>query len=409
MSHEAPEKSSAGYIPFRLSISTDDSGKNPQAPAKEVPSNSTPPLTPSIDTSPKHLETSQPKSSRPENPGSLDDWDHETPLEFSEDLEFPKDPTGHLIEFGRGAWSTVYMATTRESPETPLPTPPASPATGSRVLAIKSPYRGDAHAILRAEALALTRITLTPGCESYAVPFHGYIPSSNSIVMSAVPQLLSTHIEDKAALVRKSLSTKTMFDPVIGMAQWQHLAKKLITGLSWLHNEARIVHGDIKPYNILLRPYTTSTDDSGKFPFEPLLADFSSAHDLASPSTTRDNKGASLAAMTPPFTAPELLVLSSLSSTDAAPTTASDVFSLAITLLAVATGDLLLYPGSNKMQRLAMARDGHRVLEFVRSSGNASRVPRNGVVEQVIRPAIVKDPVQRIPADAWLQVVESLA
>ncbi|RMJ22665.1 Protein kinase domain-containing protein [Aspergillus sp. HF37] len=229
--------------------------------------------------------------------------------------------------------------------------------------------------------------------------------------MSAVPQQLSTYIEDKATLARKNMSTKTMFDPVLGMGQWQDLAGKLIAGLSWLHNEAQVVHGDIKPHNILLRPCPiAAAPGHDNFPFEPLFADFSSAHDLACPSTTGENGGGtSMAALTPPFTAPEFLVLSSLASSDAVPTTASDVFSMAITLLAAATGDLLLYPGSNNMQRLAMAREGHNVLDFVRSGGNGCRVPRNGAVEQTIKPGITKDPAQRILPETWLGLVQNLA
>lgn len=61
------------------------------------------------------------------------------------------------------------------------------------------------------------------------------------------------------------------------------------------------------------------------------------------------------------------------------------------------------------MQRLAMARDGHRVLDFVRSGPNACRVPKNGTVEQVVKPAIMKDPNQRVVAGEWLRVVGAVA
>jgi serine/threonine protein kinase len=393
-------------MPARLSISTDYSGENHQSPRKEAPSTTKPPVTPPVggDATPKAT-----KSSGPTKPITLADWDQKTPLEFPEDLEFQNHPAGRPVELGRGAWSAVYMAVSRIPTRTSLPTPPSSPASGSRVLAVKSPHRSDAIPVLQAEGLVLTRISLTPGSGSHVVPFHGYIGSSNSIVMSAVPQQLSTYIEDKATLARKNMSTKTMFDPVLGMSQWQDLAGKLIAGLSWLHNEAQVVHGDMKPHNILLRPCSTAEPGHGNFPFEPLFADFSSAHDLACPSTTGENGGTSMAALTPPFTAPEFLVLSSLASSDAVPTTASDVFSMAITLLTAATGDLLLYPGSNNMQRLAMAREGHRVLDFVRSGDNGCRVPRNGAVEQTIKPGITKDPAQRILSDAWLGLVRNLA
>jgi serine/threonine protein kinase len=229
--------------------------------------------------------------------------------------------------------------------------------------------------------------------------------------MSAVPLSLSTYIEEKADLAQKHKSTRTMFDPVQGMAQWQDLAKKLVTSLSWLHNNCQILHGDIKPHNILLRSRPAKNDpEVDGFPVEPLFADFSSAHNITGSSLSAEKgTGTSLTALTPPFAAPELLSISSLTSPGTSPTPASDVFSLAVTLLAASTGDLLLYPGASNMQRLAMAREGHRVIDFARSGPNGSRVPRNGSVEQVIKPAVVKDPSERILPEQWVELVTSMA
>jgi hypothetical protein len=135
--------------------------------------------------------------------------------------------------------------------------------------------------VLDAEALALTRLSTVPGCKDHIVPFHGYIADSHAIVMGAVPLALSAYIEEKANAAKKHMSTSTMFDPVQGMAEWHGLAKKLVAGLDWLHNGARMVHGDIKPYNFLLRPRPIANDsDSDEFPFEPLFADFSSAQPI---------------------------------------------------------------------------------------------------------------------------------
>lgn len=399
---------------MQLSVNTDAGGKRLQLPPEPDSLNQTPPVTPSIEDAPpddSNLGFPSSSDSASRKPITLASWDSKTPLEFHDELVFRKDPAGRLVELGRGAWSTVYMAALRESTHTPLITPPSSPASGSQVIAVKSPSRRDAHPILHAEALALTRLSLTRGSETHIVPFHGYIENSNSIVMSAVPLSLCSYIEEKAILVQRNLSTKTMFDPVLGTGQWRDLAKKLIQGLWWMHSEARVVHGDIKPHNVLLRP--SSTTGSGEldttFPYEPLFVDFSSALDMACPSTTQENKGTSLTALTPPFAAPELLLLSSTSTpNEEVPTVPSDVFSLAISLISAATGDLLLYPGASKMQRLAMAREGHRVLEFVRSGSNGCRVPRGGAVEQIVMPAILKDPAQRIVGDAWVRLVEGL-
>lgn len=333
------------------------------------------------------------------------------PLEFHDSLEVQHDSHGKPYEYGRGVWSVVYMASSRPPSKSSLLTPPSSPAPGNHKVAVKSPSRRDAHVVLDAEALALSRISLFSGSGNYVVPFHGYIPGDHAIVLDAVPLSLATYIEDKAATAKQNMSTRTMFDPVPGMASWKALATKLIRALSWLHNTPHIVHGDIKPHNLLLRPLEDEDTDSVDFPFTPLFADFSSAHIIAGPalSAEKNQPGTALTALTPPFAAPELLTVSSLTSLDVRPTPAADVFSLAVTLLAAATGDLLLYPGTSNMQRLAMAREGHRVIEFARSGAHGSRVPRNGLVEQIIKPALVKDPAERISLTDWLDLVEGLA
>jgi serine/threonine protein kinase len=264
--------------------------------------------------------------------------------------------------------------------------------------------RRDARKVLQSEALTLTRLNLTPGFEQHVVPFHGFISDSDALVMSAVPLALSTYIEDQADLRKKNPSTATMFDPVQGPESWRDMARKLITGLAWLHDTAGFIHGDIKPHNVLLRPIAIDKPGTevGAFPYEPLLVDFSSAFDIPTDATpTLDTNHAAMSAFTPPFTAPELLSLASLKSGDVAPTPSSDVFSLAATLIAAATGDLLLYQGSNNMQRLAMARDG-RILDFTRAGSNGGRVPRNGFVEKLVQPAVSKDPAQRISTRDWM-------
>jgi serine/threonine protein kinase len=303
----------------------------------------------------------------------------------------------------------VYQA---KSTWTTLPTgltPPSSPATSSRLLAVKVPLRRDAHAVLAAEALILEQITASRNTDRHVVPFHGFELATHSIVMSAVPLSLSTYIEDRSAMSRQTFSTRTMFDPVLTMPSWRELAVQLIDGLSWLHHGAGVVHGDIKPHNILLRARDNednASNDSSAFPYEALYADFSSAHDVSTPKTELHGT-APLSALTPPFAAPELLTITALKSTDTLATPASDVFSLALTLLAAATGDLLLYPGTSSMQRLAMSREGHRVLDFIRSGPHGSRIPRKGLVEQLVRPAVAQDPNERVDSSTWLHILDS--
>lgn len=335
-------------------------------------------------------------------------------LRYSDDLEIHHDTKNQPVQFGHGVWSTVYKASSRPASDpSSLLTPPTSPATttttSGRIVAVKSPVRRDAHAVLEAEARILTRLALSPGSDRHVIQFLGFIPRSHSLVMAAVPVALSGYIEEQAVVARERRSTQTMLEPVLGMGKWVDLARKLIAGLAWLHDH-RIVHGDIKPHNILLQPGPgpTNNNEEEKFPYDPLFADFSSAHNHPPTPSSSSGMNASLTALTPPFAAPELLVPSALKSPDIHPTPASDVFSLAVTLLAAATGDLLLYPGSSHMQRLAMAREGHRVIEFARSGMNGMRVPRNGVVEGLVRVAVCRVPGERVGVREWVGVVDGL-
>jgi len=329
-------------------------------------------------------------------------------LYYTDSLDYHHHPDSFCpIQFGHGVWSAVYKASSLPASPTSdtLITPPASPAAKNRIVAVKTPIRKDAHPVLESEARVLTRLSLSPGAERYVVPFLGYIPRSHALIMGAVPLALSSYITEEAGKAQERRSTSNMLEPVPGKQRWIGLARKLISGLEWMHNTAGVVHGDIKPHNILLRRVPALSDDGEGFVYEPLYADFSSAHDTSS-ATSSPAPGS---ALTPPFAAPELLSPAALKSpTGAPPTTSSDIFSLAVTLLAAATGDLLLYPGTSHMQRLAMAREGHRVVEFARSSGNGMRVPRGGVVESIVKVAVCKEPGERVQAGEWVEIVRGI-
>ncbi|KAJ5769291.1 hypothetical protein N7520_003850 [Penicillium odoratum] len=398
----------------QLSVQTSHDGKGIelQTPTSTSRSNLTPPVTPvGKDGNTEHSITRW-NGETPAQTASLLKRNVSTSLRFLDDLKVDYDSNDRPIEFGRGAWSIVYKARATPSATIALNTPPSSPVATSYIYAVKAPARRDARPVLQAEALTLTRLNMTPGYERYIIPFHGYHSETEALVMSAIPLSLSTYIEDQADFMRnKGPSTATMFDPIQGPDSWRDLARKLISGLEWLHKIAGLIHGDIKPHNILLRPIPTdepsTPSDADAFPYEPLFADFSSALDIPSPSSdhlapVQDASHTSMSAFTPPFTAPELLSLAALKSGEVAATPASDVFSLAATLIAAATGDLLLYPGSSNMQRLAMAREGHRILEFTRCGTNGSRLPRAGFVEKLLQPAVAKDPTGRIDTSDWV-------
>lgn len=325
-------------------------------------------------------------------------------LSFTDDIEICRDSDNRSVELGRGVWSIVYKA--RSVPaQTALGTPPTSPVTAPQVLAVKAPLRRDARPVLKAEAITLTRLAYIPGHEHHIVPYHGFHAELCALILSAIPLSLSTYIEDQSDLARKRQpATPTMFDPVQGPASYQDLARKLISGLNWLHDTAGVVHGDIKPQNILL--WAIDDDREHEFPYQPLFIDFSATVDIPQDANAPlDTTRASMSSFTPPFTAPEMLA--SLTCSEMAPTPASDVFSLAATLLAAATGDLLLYSNMNHRLRLEMARAGHQIIDFTRSGVNGNRVPRNGFVERIVKPAVVKDPVMRISTADWVKLASA--
>lgn len=402
--------------PMQLSLHTGHDGKGISHTSTSG-SSLTPPVTPIGKESSERIVTPFSEPSE-EHSTRLFKRNITTPLHFTDELEPCLDERGRRVEFGEGVWSKVYKARSipTTTPATLLNTPPSSPVNASRVVAVKAPRRGDAGPILKTEALILTRLALTPGHENHIVPFHGFHAETQSLVMAAVPLALSTYIEEAANRVRNQpIATATMFDPFLGPAPWKDLARKLITSLGWLHHTAGIMHGDVKPHSILLRPIevaegpdNNSNNGLNAFRYEPLLADFSAAIDVSPDPASEGNGSKMLSSFTAPFSAPEVLKSLRPDSGNPPPGPASDVFSLAATLLAAATGDVLLYPGCDFRRRNLMAGEGHQILDFIRSFGNGARVPRNGFVERLVRPAVVKDPAQRITAIEWVGLAEEV-
>lgn len=337
-------------------------------------------------------------------------------LECPFDIEVLKDDRGREAHFGTGAWSIVYKATTRPKQRHTPPsqishtiTPPHSPTLTIPVLvAVKKPNRRDAADILKSEAKTLSYLHTIPESERFIVPFYGVINTA-TLVLGAIAYSLEEHIRRCASLATQQGMNSTSTEPILGSAaSWLTLAQKLTTALVWLHTEAGVVHGDIKPGNILLSPNLASS--STPFPYTPILADFSSSQLL--PNATSPNPALTpntLSAVTREFTAPELLSSAVLRDPNSTATPATDVFSLAVTLLVAATGQLLVYPGS-VFQRQAMATQGWGVLSFVRNGEGGLRVPRKGVVERVCEGAVKRDPDARIGVREWAALVnEALA
>lgn len=306
--------------------------------------------------------------------------------------------------FGHGAWSNVYKVTCQANPITNhgLLTPPSrSLQPPPLVAAIKCPARRDAIPILREEAKTLSHLRSCDLDENHVVTFHGIIDKDSSLVMAAYPLSLEDHIKTCAKIAQASRTTSNMKTPVLGSTKiWLSLATKLITTLDWMHNDASIVHGDIKPGNILLRPIPDPADD--EFPFTPLFIDFSSSQRLDSNKIVPNT----LSAITTEYTAPELLSVAVLNDPGSCATIESDIFSLAVTLLAAATGDTLVYGGCSGQQKLMLAKQGSFIIANVRNL--SSRVPRHGIVSKALEKAVVKKDAGRINTTDWLRLVTNL-
>ncbi|KAL9112287.1 MAG: hypothetical protein Q9227_003405 [Pyrenula ochraceoflavens] len=309
-----------------------------------------------------------------------------------------KDARGRTIEYGRGAWSTVCKASVQQSTAVMLPTPPTSPQSSPLIVALKSPSSRTSRTILRHEARILTHLHDTAGFEKYIVPFYGYVESSSAIVMSPIPLTLSSYLMDRAS---KLPSGYPRTEPIIGSPHvWLNIAHHLISALHWLHNTAETAHGDLKPHNILLQPSSDSMIPL--FLYRPVLVDFSSSHHSSIPIASD-----AFSAITREYAAPELLTLSVLQDPNTVPTASGDVFSLGVTLLAAATGNVGIYSGPIYIKN-AKATQGWAVMDFMRSEDGGARIPRDGVVEKAVAPALRKKDEGRIKTAQWQALVQGM-
>ena len=333
----------------------------------------------------------------------VDELPTETPtIECPFDVERVKDPrTGKDVVYGEGAWSTVYKAIVQPKivKTHGLVSPPASPFTPiPLVVAVKTPARRDARPILQSEAETLFHISKHPCYREFVVPFYGIQSADHSLVLGALPHSLEDEIR---ACSRTPTTSAADGEPILAKSRpWLSFAHQCISALAWLHETAHVIHGDLKPGNILLAP---SLQTPSGLPYRPILADFSSSQRIASLSVTPNT----LSALTLEYTAPELLRVSVMRDPLATATPASDVFSLAVTLVASATGNLSVYEGSG-FQRRAMATQGWGCLGFVRNGESGGRVPRFGVVERVVERGLLREGIGRVQAPQWRELVEGI-
>ncbi|KAF1937629.1 kinase domain-containing protein [Clathrospora elynae] len=277
------------------------------------------------------------------------------------DYEFRTDQGGRKSTIGEGAWSDVYLATptppkpTYQSslhiPCAPDMTPPLTPVrtvdagiglnklpATPPLYAVKVPAMTSAKKVLAAEARILSYIARFPDADKHVVLFYGLDTRTGAILLKAMDGTLESWIE-------KELNTLNEASRAIQLAAvFPAIASSLLRSLLWLQDKG-CTHADIKPANILV------SSSSGSAIPQTIYSDFSSTV------LTTDTE-----AQTPPVGAGtwDYLDPSLLSSFDPAlPSAATDLWSLAITLLFLVLGSspYAAFKG-NKFQQREMIKSG---------------------------------------------------
>ncbi|TKA62645.1 hypothetical protein B0A49_09661 [Cryomyces minteri] len=333
-------------------------------------------------------------------------------------LDYDLDTTNPL---GTGLWSTVYRAQPTSSsrssstttPNSRLPTPPASPTSITitqprpRCYAIKAVSRRDALSVLHHEARLLTHLSSLPRAHAHVVAFFGFDARRDALVLGASSSTLEAfvaRINTLEACKRREVLSRV----------WPTLVPDLVRGLEWLHEVGGVVHADVKPGNILLDLEHASSSSSSLFSLEsddpvdallnnnnnnrnnrplrlrPRYCDFSASfHHPPPPTTTTASSSSSSSSTTPAvpagagtyaFMAPELLRPHAL------PTPASDVYALATTLLHALLGRPP-YPAANAFALREMVKQGEP-LRWARESEDAHRLDLDVGVEGARGPAV---------------------
>ncbi|KIW02706.1 uncharacterized protein PV09_06144 [Verruconis gallopava] len=318
-------------------------------------------------------------------------------------------------KLGSGRFSSVYLAriippTTQDQVQGPL-TPPATP-TGPQSRGVWSGPQPSVYAIkvavdkstaktLRGEARILSLLSQSPKSSQNIVCFHGFDPRCNSLVLAAMPGSLEDLVNGQLQFL--DLATRTA---KLG-AIFLHIARSLTSGLAWMHSLG-VVHADIKPPNMLLRPdMPVQIPLSGgqqllDLSFTPVFADFTSSF-----TTTDDSKTiSSVGGGTYDYMAPE-----QLAPPFPVPNFKMDVYALAVSLLQVTTGfSPFREAGSNRHMKMAMIKEGKALSWAMRDAISAARLKgvadvmlaRHAIdLRALLELGLRKNPNERLDAASW--------
>ena len=178
------------------------------------------------------------------------------------------------------------------------------------------------------------------------------------------------------------------------------LALHLTNALAWLHDVGQIVHGDIKPDNILLSwsPSPSPSNDTTlpNIITMPVLTDFTSSSAL----DAQGNNGTEvpLAGATYQYLAPEAFVSPARHQP---PTRQQDTWAMGMTLLELLVGSQKLYAQHSTAQIIAISLEA-KPLEFF---GSHCRLPHKTAV---VAPVLVRDVGERLSSSDWPAHVRSV-
>lgn len=225
----------------------------------------------------------------------------------SKERDIPEDPQRHLISsldlvlsnevLGHGSFCKVVKACS---------------ATNNKSFAVKMPHQNSQSSILRHEVMILSQL----GEHKNIVKHYGLLSDNSGIsglILELYPQSMAAYV-----------ATATPADdnsPFVGLQLWLNWTVQLCQALSFLQAN-KIVHCDLKTDNILLSESNTA-----------VIADFSSSHTTDELATT-DSAHLSTTAFSFEFSAPELLA-----NPDLVPNFSTDLYSLGLIMLHVATGN----------------------------------------------------------------------
>lgn len=350
------------------------------------------------------------------HPVALQVFDHET-LEYVVLV----DEKGKKRPIGYGVWSDVYLA----APSLPKPadqpcllpssamkSSPISPIQSNDsaigiysfpavppLYAIKAPASTSARKVLKEEAKILSYLSQFPDSVNHIVQFFGHDTRNDALVLKAMNGTLEDWIKkDLNALSEDARATKLA-------AVFPRLALALIDSLIWMQDK-NCIHADIKPANVLTSAAPTNLTSAPV----TVYSDFSSTI-LTAPEIEVHN-ASPLGAGTWDYLDPSLLS----SSAPAEPSTATDLWSLAITLLFLIIGkspfDAFKH---NKYQQREMIKSGNPLqclayddvgIQNVRKMKELSKA-LNLDLHKWFAKVLVKDSGKRVGVDEWRQELAS--